>query len=308
MALSPDNLDCAPVLLGRLDAHYPGQNCCSTQDPALCTKVAQVRRDSETPIMPGDVLFVRGTARGVLRIGANGGFVGHVVLVFASPRRICQGMPAAKQFESVWPRRNVRELWCVPTVESTRSESGLHRTQTLVFEQPGTHQLMIAGELDMQGLIHECEEDPVELWQSPPDLRSGLRHDLIAEVIQEMAQNTADWSWNTARRAVLHRANVAPRLMQTVERFFEEMQQSWAKPPICTSIVVGFWQRYLCKLANARVMQDGASYSDTAINYILRFMPLRADRSLPGDLVHAMKEAGWKMERQIPPIHQQQHK
>jgi len=272
--------------------------CATTSFHAATVPCAQ--HSMEQVIMPGDVLLVRGTAHGITRIGANGGLVGHVVLVFGPPQCVHQGTQEACQLQSIWPEQNIPEMWVIPTVESTRSESGLYRTHTVLFEQSPNNQLMVAGELDMEGCVHTCEHEAVELWQSPADLRSHLRHDLIQEVLKDMVCDTADWSWQTASRAVLHRARAAPRKWEGAEQLFEKLQRYWTKRPICTSIVIGFWQRYLCKLADAMSTQESAGHHDRALDSILKFMPLKADRSLPGDLVGTMREVGWKSLQQLP--------
>merc|ERR1712146_658240 len=66
----------------------------------------------------------------------------------------------------------------------------------------------------------------------------------------------------------------------------------WESAPICTSIVTAFWQRYLCKFAHATGQCEA--------NLILKWMPLKADRVLPGELVDTMQKCGWMLVTHVP--------
>jgi len=67
----------------------------------------------------------------------------------------------------------------------------------------------------------------------------------------------------------------------------DEIQRCWASPPICTSVVIVFWQRYLCKVA--------AATGQTEVELILKLMPLKADRTLPGELMAGIRQCGWSI-------------
>lgn len=75
----------------------------------------------------------------------------------------------------------------------------------------------------------------------------------------------------------------------------ERAKAGWHTAPICTSVPIAFWQRYLCQLSQ----NFGLSKSEA----ILRWMPLAADRALPGDLVEGLRRCGWSKlhhEQQFP--------
>jgi len=93
----------------------------------------------------------------------------------------------------------------------------------------------------------------------------------------------------TAARALLKTAAVSRskslRNGMSRAQLLRELQDCWDEAPICTSVVVVFWQQYLCMHARATGQQE--------LDLILKWMPLKADRGLPGDLVNAMRRSGW---------------
>ena len=74
---------------------------------------------------PGDVLLMNGSGRGLLEIGNAGGFMGHVLVVTATPSVVRQGTAESEPLAAVWPQE-AKALWKVATVESTRRETGLY--------------------------------------------------------------------------------------------------------------------------------------------------------------------------------------
>merc|ERR1712194_200589 len=82
----------------------------------------------------------------------------------------------------------------------------------------------------------------------------------------------------------------------------EEIRACWDEEPICTSVVVTFWQRYLCKLAQAAIITRGCLVDPAKL--VLKWMPLKADRVLPGELFTTMQACGWVMLSQVPKVFQ----
>lgn len=70
--------------------------------------------------------------------------------------------------------------------------------------------------------------------------------------------------------------------------------------PICTSVVIMFWQRWLCKLASVLAAQQETA-EETSSDLILQWFPLKADRSLPGPLLDTMLRCGWTKRTVISP-------
>jgi len=214
----------------------------------------------ELLLAPGDVLSVRGT-HCLSAIGRAGGIMGHVMVVVAPPLAIRRQSAEAARLMPLWPEEGTTPmLWQVPTLESMNGECGLHRAKTL-------------------------------------ELRSRLCLDLMGEVVCEMMARNASWSLTTAARAVLTSAKVT--IDKTPAEVMEEIFQSWEAEPICTSIVISFWQRYLCKLAG---VARGKGNPQTAVSLIIKWMPLKADRGLPGELLRTMQSVGWVLMTQVPRI------
>jgi len=143
------------------------------------------------------------------------------------------------------------------------------------------------------------DPEQVELWQSPTELRAQIRLDLMAKVITEMKLNQACWSHVTAARSVLTSARIVPT--EDRNRTMEHVRFCWTREPICTTLVIVFWQRYICELVQNSVPLACGQNAD-ALDLIMRWMPLKADRSLPGDLLGAMRCGGWVSLAQIPRI------
>jgi len=80
----------------------------------------------------------------------------------------------------------------------------------------------------------------------------------------------------------------------------EQIQDAWRAEPICTSVVLSCWQRYLCKIATS-CASSAASFPSMgdmeppadALGLILMWMPMRADRTLPGELLRLLQSKGW---------------
>ncbi|CAK0865334.1 unnamed protein product [Prorocentrum cordatum] len=80
----------------------------------------------------------------------------------------------------------------------------------------------------------------------------------------------------------------------------QAVRASWTREPICTSIIIVFWQRYLCELAAAT--QGECAPSLSGLDLILQWMPLKADRGLPGDLLGVLRSRGWACVSQVPRV------
>lgn len=234
-------------------------------------------------LAPGDVLSCRSTGH-MMGFGGAGGFMGHVFVVKQIPHGMCAGSMEAVLLYAAWPK-GARELWRVPTVESTRQEHGLHHTDTLLYVDPGTRRVFMVGELQGNEL-GVCEEHiPVEVWQSPAELRATMRPDLMAQVLEEM-DSEANWSYTTAARAFVQSQGPQVAHLQDADELMRVVKACWNSPPICTSVVVEFWQRYLCKLSDSIGAPDPA-------DLIRDWMPLLSDRVLPDLLVRTMQQVGW---------------
>jgi len=253
----------------------------------------------------GDMLCVRGNGR-LERIGASGGFLGHVLLVLGPPQRIARHSELGTWLSGVWPSGSPTEVWQVPTLESTSQEAGLHQASMLLRVDEDTSQILLFGELPATDAneVFAIDEQVVEVWQCPSELRALLTRDIVEKVLADMKACEASWSLKTAARAVLlsashfHSAGKAAVL--------KEVRACWSAEPICTSVIITFWQRCLCQLAWAAESGGACSALRSPKGFshptdlILRWMPLKADRGLPGELMQAMRSCGWKAVTKAP--------
>lgn len=235
------------------------------------------------PADVGDVLVVHGDGN-LARIGTSGGFMGHVLLVVAAPVILDKDCEEVQMLRSGWPRREPLPTawWKISTVESCRGKAGLHRSDMIVCSDVRSGRLQLVAEVSNVEFSH-IDREEVHVWQSPRELRSQLRVDLFNQALTEIAEQMSDWSFTTAARAVLLPASDFHS--DDKKQQLKEIKSSWAASPICTSVVVGLWQRYLCLFAK----EMGWSACDV----VTKWMPLKADRTLPGDLTNIMQECGW---------------
>jgi len=256
----------------------------STCSDSVCSTPPrrQIDQDLKSVLSPGDVLFVKGDGQ-FTELGTTGGWMGHVLVVRGEPEWVSRKWFEEWGVNVAWPGKNVTHIWKVPTIESTRSAVGLHQCDMLVHIRCDGA-FVILGELVYTNEntleFSHIDEEAMEVWQSPAEIRSQLRMDCIRDVLTDMVSCEANWSLTTAARAVFKSAKLSRR-----RDLLGKVQGYWESAPICTSIVISFWQRYLCSLARA----TGQGEADL----ILRWMPLKADRVLPGELIGTMHKCGW---------------
>jgi hypothetical protein len=225
---------------------------------------------------------VKGNADGITRLGATGGFMGHVLLVMSPPVGIQKNSVEAETYRLMWPQ-NARMLFRVRTGESSRGSEGFHETEVLMYVNR-RGQILICGEVGGKNLIQYETPVRAQIFCCPAELRAYCRLDIMYEVLAQMRDIEASWSWGTAVRAFLFSADVSED--KDSDDMLEEIQRAWKSDPICTSVIIIFWQQYICRLAD---IEEDCHPMD----WILQWMPLRADRALPGDLLSTMQKCGW---------------
>ncbi|CAK9063921.1 unnamed protein product [Durusdinium trenchii] len=222
--------------------------------PMLCQEQLAMKGDNLDLVMaPGDVLLIRGSGQ-ISNIGNAGGFMGHVLVVTAQPVAVQANTPQMQQLMSIWPDE-ARTLWRVQTVESKSSETGLYECESLLYVQAHSRTLLLIGEVETSKEGDVCSfepHEPAEIWQMPVFFRETMRPDLMDCVLNEMRKHQASWSRITAWRAAVSKVALQGAGISLHRTHFETLQEIksyWEKDPICTSIVITFWQRYLEKLA-----------------------------------------------------------
>lgn len=250
---------------------------------------------ADLSLQPGDVLCIRG--RGELHaVGRSGGFLGHVLVVTEHPTRVFQHTVDGLELESVWPSPDA-VVWKVPTLESTRGRAGLHRAEMILHSDPRSGRLLLIAEMvpisQSSVELSTIHDEFAELWHCPAELRASMQPHLFEQAVADMYEADAAWSYATAARAAL-RSAVLPDMASTA--LVDLVQSSWISPPICTSVIVAVWQRYLCKLA----LSSGGD--DMAASLLRRWMPLLADRVLPGELLQILQAHGWRVSHSLEPF------
>lgn len=221
-----------------------------------------------------------GREHALSRLGAQGGFMGHVVLAVSVARPVSPLSDVGKAFK-LFSKGN--PLYMLDVAEVTRGRAGLSEN-TLVFYTTLEGRAYSCGEIDGAEICVFEDPEEMNIWLSQSKLGdSDCRRELMQEVLKDMRQSQQSWSWSTAVRAFLlsgelsHRAGAPATLKQ--------VQDGWEAEPICTSVVVTFWQKYLYRLAEIQRADP--------LDMILNHMPLQADCVLPGELLCLLQSKGW---------------
>lgn len=242
-------------------------------------------------LQPGDVLSVVEDNFALSQLGASGGYLGHVLLVVAHPRQLKRRSPIGEAFEDCWGDGGQNDLYMVSIVECCRNAQGLTEND-LVVSIDGSGRILMLGDYSRHGchqtgdvVLYQNQKE-VHVWRSPARFRGqNFRFDVMNTVLEDMRSIEQSWSWSTALRAVFLSSEISSEPNKTLT--MDEIQNSWEAEPICTSVIVIFWQRYLHKLAALQSIEPH--------NLILEFMPIRADRVLPGELLSSMLSSGWSL-------------
>lgn len=172
---------------------------------------------------------------------------------------------------AIWPiaaasksgRGVVPEMWSMRVLESSPRQQGFDEFDIVMFVDRSTRCLTLAGEVDGFGeAVPLVVPTAMHVWQSPLDLRSRLRVDLMMETLVDMEREGG--------------SHFVTRVV-----------------PTCTFAVISFWQRYLCKLAVA--------YS-TPVELVMRWLPLKNDRVPIGELLSMLQSVGWVSMPQLPQL------
>lgn len=103
--------------------------------------------------------------------------------------------------------------------------------------------------------------------------------------IWEVEQQKLQWSLRTAARAVMQGSHIdKDKYTGAVgrTRLAAELRDIWERDPICTTVPIRVWQRYIFSIWD----NDDVS----AAEEVLRVMPCRGDRTLPSELWRILKE------------------
>lgn len=237
----------------------------------------------------GDILFIQGLG-GLTEIGTTGGYFGHFLVIVSAPEFLSAN--EAKELRDCDAGLLASRSCKVETVESTRNHCGLHRSHHVIYADPDTGCLSIAAELlrDRDGMeFVPVLREPLQIWRSPSEIRAKVSSMSVCQVLTDMQACEQNWSLTTAAKAALMSASVLGRKRD--DSLLEELSACWQQAPICTSIVVIFWQRLLGRIA--------IQFHDDHLDLILKWLPLKADRGLPGEVLAALDHCGWDLKQRL---------
>jgi len=256
-----------------------------------CSRCSSFEQPQSLGVGPGDVLCVRSGERNSFNLPQAGALFGHILVLLSEPRLVFEGSEDAEDLRPFLPAMAGKRwpLLRARAMESVRSDTGLHQAD-IFFHMTEDGRVQMIGEFNDDDEWVPYVTNLTELWTAPPELRTGFRADLVAEVVQDMKAVESNWSISTAVRAWLWSASVFEQHDRAA--VLQELQECWVRQPICTSIAITFWQRYLSKLAEV----CHASVHPAAL--ILRWMPLKADRALPDELLDTLASRGWRQFQQ----------
>lgn len=96
-------------------------------------------------------------------------------------------------------------------------------------------------------------------------------------------EDLEDWSFCTAAMAYFSGGGLS--LQANNRELLEEVTEAWESAPICTSVAIIFWQKYLRKQASI--------LGEKEAKLIRKWMPVRADCTLPSTLADTLLACAW---------------
>jgi hypothetical protein len=243
-------------------------------------------------IGPGDLLAVESGEDSMNGIGELNGMFGHVLLISGAPTCLWEGEDS-EGLEAIWPA-DVTHVWQAPTIECTRKQDGFMYNSIIMFYiEPSSGECKVLGEVSADNVVTPStppgeRPEKLKVYCCPSALRASWQPHLMQKVLTDMESIALSWSWSTAIRAYLLGSRAVDHSTP-----LDDVMNSWEAKPICTSVVITFWQQYLCALA----AQDSTR---TAMEYITAYMPLKADCALPTNLFTALLSCGWVCMQRFP--------
>mmetsp|Transcript_43308 Transcript_43308/g.137731 ORF Transcript_43308/g.137731 Transcript_43308/m.137731 type:complete len:385 (-) Transcript_43308:114-1268(-) len=245
------------------------------------------QRDEVAPlvdIMPGDIFLCGPDKHGIH----------HVVLARGGLH------PADEDMVNMLDLEPGMEVYACQTIESTQASVGdetwWYPTETLLQRDPYTGAASLVGDLPPNSTCIEVAMEPVPVKVLLHPLRQrGGDPEFDEEAFEEVIQASAEQSQKYAKRTAVHSfllSNVKLGAIdardyptpESREALLEKIHQSWEQRPICASVAVKCWQRYL------EAVSDGP---EETVERILDLMPHWCHRSTPSLMVSTLTNHGW---------------
>lgn len=260
---------------------------------------APVIQETHEMVMPGDIFFC----------GPDNWNLHHVVLC-CGPMRLADEETISHIYFHCPEVVGLKILEC-KTIESSRPLHGQdhpwYLAQTFFAQRPvvnedgghcGLELLQVADLADGSWVIGVSEVPvPVKMLLHPLRPRPNtLSFDdqIFSKAVTACAKVSQQWSKATAVRALAaKRDRIDPHDYDGLhgrKQLMSELCTSWSSRPICSSVAISIWQRYFLLLCNHR--PDGI---DITAQMILRWMPVRCDRTTPSALLKVLSTCGWSL-------------
>jgi len=242
--------------------------------------------DNPVELLPGDI---------IMTMGGKSIATHHVMLV-------CGKLEFVPQFRKVLEVPPEAEVWACKTIESTGLEEGheyhWHSAYTFFSRDKHSKTLELVGDIT-EGDDEVCvAEEPVRCKVLLHPLRTefggqGLDGDIFRKIVHELEIVSKAWSISTCTKAFLSRmfftwqGGINPENYKTEkakEDLMESLQNSWVIAPICASVPVKVWQRYI---------QETSVDTVAAADLILSNMPLHCQCVVPSIMIKRLSEEGW---------------
>lgn len=199
-------------------------------------------------------------------------------------------------------------VYCFASIESTDSAMGwdsawvtAHR---LCYVDPQSGEIMCQGEI-VEGtnyLGYFDTHQQFKVLQHPFRPNSGrmpFNDDAFQQTVSDQRINSKKWSLRTALQAI--NRNTATEYdpeeyendPEARAELLEDIQRSWRRRPICSSVAISVWQCYLLYSCTSAV--PGPEGEDLAVQEILRWIPLICGRAAPYDVMKTLSRCGWHL-------------
>jgi hypothetical protein len=150
----------------------------------------------------------------------------------------------------------------------------------------GSDEIELADPMPVKLLLHPFR---------PGHAGSPLDLTMFREAVEECAVGSKAWSLKTAAKGMTRRRKAGFVMdesnypdPESRAELLDEIHRRWKGKPICTSVIIKVWQRYLEIAAGG-----DPDASDLAAQYILRFMSLWSDSTLPSGLLKELSMCNW---------------
>jgi len=194
------------------------------------------------------------------------------------------------------------ELWSCPTIESTRNRKGRDHawfpTMTIYSRDLTTGDAAMVGVREPNTLHFEHFDKPIPVKLLMHPLRRGhggppFDAQAFEQAVQLSAVMSQHWGLSTALKAITSmQESLDPEDYPTPDvrrKLLEELTSRWTSRPICSTVVIMVWQYYF-KIACGGA---GPASEDLAVQQILRWMPVLADKTMPSVLLKVLTTRGW---------------